>query len=170
MNYSKLILADDRNGPGYRTTIFVSGCDKSPHCKSCFNKQAWDFECGTQFNNDTKEEILDNLNKHYIKGLSILGGDPISNVRKDDTLLDLVKEVSYYYPNKTIFVWTGFDFEDIIKEEKVRQFLQYVDMLRDGEYIESLKDITQYLEGSTNQRYIDVKNSLLKNKTLNYNF
>ena len=172
MNYSKLILADDRNGTGYRTTLFVSGCDKSPHCKNCFNKQAWDFNCGLPFTEETKHEILENLNKQYIKGLSILGGDPISVVRRDstNTLIDLVESVKYYYPDKTIFVWTGFTFENIVKDEKVKNFLYFVDMLRDGEYIEELKDVTQYLEGSSNQRYINVQESLKQEKTIDNYF
>lgn len=170
MNYSKLIKADDRNGTGYRTTLFVSGCDKIPKCEGCFNKHAWDFNCGNPFTDNTKNEILNNLELPYIKGLSILGGDPISNVRKDRSLIDLVQSVKYYYPDKTIFVWTGFKYEDIIEEHWVKIFLYYVDMLRDGEYIEDLKDITQYLEGSKNQRYIDVQESLRLGKVVDNYF
>lgn len=171
MNYSALYYDDAVNGTGYRTSLFVSGCDKSPHCKECFNQVAWDFDCGKPFTDETKQEILDSLAKPHIKGLSILGGDPISNVIRqgkegNHILIDLVQSVKYYYPEKTIFVWTGFKYEDIIHNHWVKVFLCYVDMLRDGEFIPELKDVTQYLEGSSNQRYIDVQQSLLQDKVV----
>lgn len=168
MKYADIFYDDDRNGPGYRTSLFVSGCDR--FCEGCFNKQAWDFNYGSEFTKAQVRNILESLRKPHIRGLSILGGDPISNVRKDDSLLKLVKLVKEWHPQKTIFCWTGFDFEDIIKEEKCLEFLQYVDMLRDGQFIEEKKDITQYLGGSTNQRCIDVKKSLEQNKVIEYQF
>lgn len=169
MNYSGLFFDDTKNGTGNRTTLFVSGCDV--RCKGCFNKQAWDFNAGEKFTEETKEKILDSLKKPYIKGLSILGGDPISNIKRGDiTLIDLVQSVKTYFPEKTIFVWTGYKYEDIINDESVRMFLCCIDMLRDGEYIDELKDVTQYLEGSSNQRYIDVQESLAKNKVVDNYF
>lgn len=168
MKYADIFYDDDRNGPGYRVSLFVSGCDRG--CEGCFNKQAWDFDYGSEFTKLQIKNILEILNKPHIRGLSILGGDPISNVRRDNSLLQLVKLVKEWHPQKTIFCWTGFDFEDIIKEDKCLEFLQYVDMLRDGQFIESKKDITQYLGGSTNQRCIDVKKSLEQNKIIEYQF
>ena len=169
MHYSGLFFDDTKNGTGNRTSLFVSGCDI--HCPGCFNKQAWDFNAGKLFTNETKKEILDSLDKPYTKGLSILGGDPISNIkRRDMTLINLVQEAKTYYPNKTIFVWTGYKYEDIINDDLVKAFLHCIDMLRDGEFIQELKDVTQYLEGSSNQRYIDVQQSLLYGKVIDNYF
>ena len=168
MNSMKIVEADTKSGIGYRVTIFVSGCSVHPHCDKCFNKEAWSFHSGKSFTEDTKKEILYYLSKSYISGLSILGGDCISNVKKDDTLLDLVKTIKNIYPNKTIYAWTGFSYEQIIKDEKCYKFLQYIDMLRDGRYIDSLRNINQYLEGSTNQRYIDVQSSLKQGKVIEF--
>ena len=168
MNYMKIVEADTKSGIGYRVTIFVSGCSVHPHCDKCFNKEAWSFHSGKPFTEDTKKEILYYLSKPYISGFSILGGDCISNVKKDDTLLDLVKTIKNIYPNKTIYAWTGFSYEQIINDEKCCKFLQYIDMLRDGRYIDSLRNINQYLEGSTNQRYIDVQSSLKQGKVIEF--
>ena len=170
MKYADIFFDDDKNGPGYRTSLFVSGCDKEPHCKGCFNKEAWDFDYGKPFTRLQVRSILETMEKHYIKGLSILGGDPISNVKRDNALLDLVKLMKTWYPQKTIFCWTGFDFENIIKDDKCREFLKYVDMLRDGQFIEDKKDLNQYLGGSTNQRYIDVSKSIEQNSIILYEF
>ena len=168
MNYMKIVEADTKSGIGYRVTIFTSGCSVYPHCDKCFNKEAWSFHSGKSFTADTKKEILYYLSKSYISGFSILGGDCISNVKKDDTLLDLVKTIKNIYPNKTIYAWTGFSYGQIINDEKCCKFLQYIDMLRDGRYIDSLRNINQYLEGSTNQRYIDVQSSLKQGKVIEF--
>ena len=119
MNYMKIVEADTKSGIGYRVTIFVSGCSVHPHCDKCFNKEAWSFHSGKSFTEDTKKEILYYLSKPYISGFSILGGDCISNVKKDDTLLDLVKTIKNIYPNKTIYAWTGFSYEQIIIDENI---------------------------------------------------
>ena len=133
MNYAKLCLDDATNGIGYRTTLFVSGCGKQPKCKGCFNKDAWDFNFGFKYTEETKEKILNNLSKTYIRGFSLLGGEPTDNLY-DGLLLDLVKSIKILYPNKTIYCWTGYTFEELIKDPIKLEFLQYVDMLRDGEF------------------------------------
>lgn len=168
MNYMKICYNDSTNGHGFRTTLFVSGCDISPHCDKCFNSEAWNFESGNKYTEKIEQKILDSLEPSYIAGVSILGGEPISNVRKGEDLTKLVKRIKEEYPNKTIYVWTGFTFEEIIKEDKVREFLRYIDMLRDGRYIHSLRNLSQYLEGSSNQRYIDVQSSLQQNKIVEF--
>jgi anaerobic ribonucleoside-triphosphate reductase activating protein len=168
MNYASIYLDDSKNGNGYRTTLAVSGCDLSPHCEKCFNSIAWDFCFGQPFTEKEKLIILENLKKPYIAGLSIIGGDPISNVKRDDVLLDLVKTIKTELNDKTIYVWTGYTYEEIIQNEKVKEFFKYIDMLRDGRYIPELRDVNQYLQGSKNQRSINVKKSLEKGEIILY--
>lgn len=170
MNYANIYYDDSRNGKGYRTTLAVSGCDLNPHCDKCFNSIAWDFNFGQPFTEKEKQNILNSLRKTYITGLSIIGGDPISNVKKDDTLFDLVKTIKTELKDKTIYVWTGYTYEEIIQNDKIKEFLKYIDMLRDGRYMYELRDINQYLQGSKNQRCIDVQESLKNNKVSEYNF
>lgn len=109
------------------------------------------------------------MKKDYISGLSIIGGDPISNIKRDNTLLDLVKTIKEE-TNKTVFMWTGFSYEEIITDNKIKDFLQYVDMLRDGRYIPKLRDVNQYLQGSKNQRYINCRESLKQNKVIEFDW
>lgn len=145
------------------------GCNKTPKCRNCWNPQSWCFDGGYKFTGETKKEILNSLKPNYIKGLSILGGEPCDNLF-DEVLIDLVKTVKETYPNKTIYVWSGYTYEELIIREECKKFFNYIDMLRDGEYIDELKDLNQYLQGSTNQRYIDVKKSLIKNEIVEYLF
>jgi len=167
MNYVNIFFDDTVNGIGFRTSLFVSGCAKNPPCKGCWSPQARQFDCGEFFTKNVKESIIDSLKKPYVKGLSILGGEPMDNLL-DGILLDLVRTISVQLPEKTIFCWSGYTFEELIKDPITLEFLQYVDMLRDGEYIESLKDITQYLSGSTNQRIIAARESIKQDKIILY--
>lgn len=170
MNYQELFYDDYVNGTGLRTSLFVSGCGKVPKCKGCYNQDAWCFDYGKPYTKEVEEKILKSLSLDRTAGLSLLGGDPMSNVMRSDDLLNLVKRVKELYPTKTIFCWTGFLFENLIKEPKCLEFFKYIDMLRDGEYIEELRDVTQYLEGSKNQRSIDVQQSLRNNTIVEYKF
>ena len=167
MNYANIFFDDTVNGIGFRTSLFVSGCAKMPPCKGCWSPQAREFDSGMPFTKDTKDTIIESLKKPYVKGLSILGGEPMDNLR-DGTLLDLVKTIKSISPKKTVFCWSGYSFEELVKDPKKSEFLQYVDMLRDGEFIEALRDITQYLGGSTNQRMIAVSESLKRNQIIKY--
>lgn len=167
MNYANLFFDDTVNGTGFRTSLFVSGCAKTPPCKGCWSVEARDFNCGNIFTNDTKQLILNSLQKPYVRGLSILGGEPMDNL-VDGTLLDLVKTIKTQFPDKTIFCWSGHIFEELIKNPTRKEFLQYIDMLRDGEFILELKDLTQYLQGSKNQRCVNVQESLKQNKVVLY--
>ncbi|MBU3159770.1 anaerobic ribonucleoside-triphosphate reductase activating protein [Clostridium frigoris] len=169
MNYASIFFDDTVNGIGFRTSLFVSGCSKNPPCKGCWSPQARQFNYGQAFTKENKNSIIESLQKPYVKGLSILGGEPMDNLR-DGTLLDLVKAIRSMFPQKTIFCWSGYTFENLIKDPIRLEFLQYIDMLRDGEFIEDLKDITQYLSGSTNQRMIAVGESLKQNKIIKYSF
>lgn len=167
MNYANIFFDDAVNGMGFRTSLFVSGCAKTPPCEGCWSPQARNFDYGKLYTTDTKFAIMSSLNEPYIKGLSILGGEPTDNL-EDEVLLDLVKSVRLHFPNKTIYCWSGYTFEELIKKPKVLEFLHYIDMLRDGAYVKELRNVTQYLNGSSNQRIINVQDSLEQGVTVLY--
>lgn len=155
MNYGKINKHDIANGEGVRVSLFVSGC---PHrCKDCFNPETWSYEYGEEFTANTISEIINALEPEHISGLTILGGEPLAptNVL---SLLDLCSIVQYIYPNKTIWLYTGYDWEDIIEDDP--RILDYIDVLVDGRFILEEKDISLKFRGSRNQRIIDVPKSL----------
>lgn len=160
MRYNKIRKMDVSNGPGVRVSIFMQGCVF--HCKNCFNPETWDFKAGNEFTSDTIEKILLLADKKYVAGLSILGGEPMhpKNIEGTTTLAKRFKE---RFPNKTLWVWTGFLFDLDLKDKEV---LKYVDVLVDGQYVDELHDFTLKWRGSSNQRVIDVKQSLKKNKVI----
>ncbi|WP_039240985.1 anaerobic ribonucleoside-triphosphate reductase activating protein [Clostridium botulinum] len=168
MHYTKIIECDTNNGDGFRVSLFVSGCNKIPKCKNCHNKSLWDFDYGQQYTQQTEDMIIKLLSKEYISGLSIIGGEPTDNL-KENWLYQLVKRVRKELLNKTIYCWTGYKFEDLILDKIKLKFIEQLDMLRDGEYIEELKNLSQYLGGSSNQRIIDVQKSLQQHKVVLYN-
>lgn len=153
MNYGRLNKTDIANGSGVRVSLFVSGCRN--HCKGCFNPETWDFNYGQEFTTDTVDEIMDALEPDYISELSVLGGDPFEG-ENIDVITDLCKAVREKYPNKTIWVYTGYKFEIL----KVLDIMKYIDVLVDGRFIESQKDLSLVFRGSRNQRIIDVQKSL----------
>lgn len=157
MRYGKINKTDIANGSGVRVSLFVSGCRN--HCKGCFNSETWAFDYGEAFTLRTIDEILETLDKPYISGLSILGGDPIEreNVSEVVTLCHLVKLL---YPDKSIWLWTGYYYEELLLREP--EILEYVDVIVDGPFKENLKDISLVWRGSSNQRIINVKESLEK--------
>ena len=158
MKYNKIRKMDISNGPGVRVSIFMQGC--SFHCKNCFNPETWDFKSGTEFTDETIDKIIDLSNNDYIKGLSILGGEPMhpNNIKGTTKLAKKFKEI---YPDKTIWVWSGFLFDRDLKDKEV---LNYIDVLVDGRYEDELHDFTLKWKGSSNQRVIDVKKTLKNNK------
>lgn len=165
MNYAKIRKCDVANGPGVRVSLFVSGCNH--HCKNCFNREAWDFNYGDKFTKKEEEQIIEDLKPEYITGLSLLGGEPFEQTNQEE-LAPLVKKVKEVYPNKKIWCYTGFTFDEQILEEMVKkenrdttkQMLENIDYIVDGKFIEELKDPTLQFRGSSNQRIIDVKKSL----------
>ena len=158
MRYNKIRKMDISNGPGVRVSIFMQGC--SFHCKNCFNPETWDFKSGTEFTDETIDKIIDLANNDYIKGLSILGGEPMhpNNIKGTTKLAKKFKEI---YPDKTIWVWSGFLFDRDLKDKEV---LNYIDVLVDGRYEDELHDFTLKWKGYSNQRVIDVKKTLKNNK------
>lgn len=154
MRYNQIREMDISNGPGVRVSIFMQGCHF--HCKNCFNKETWDFEGGKEFTEDTIKRVLQLSNKEYIKGLSILGGEPMhpNNIEGTTKLAKAFKEE---YPDKTIWVWSGYRFDEDLKDKEV---LNYIDVLVDGTYKDELHNPTLKWKGSSNQRVIDVQKSL----------
>ena len=163
MKYAKIKKYDVANGPGVRVSIFVSGCNH--HCKGCFNKEAWDFNYGQEFTEDTINEILEAMRPNYISGLTLLGGEPFEPINQKG-LLKLVRKVKKEYPEKDIWAYSGYLFDrDIIGRQvkqlkETRELLSYIDVLVDGKFVENLKNPNLYFRGSSNQRIIDVKESL----------
>ena len=156
MYYGRIKKTDIANGPGIRVSLFVSGCRN--HCKGCFQPETWDFNYGQEYDGvNTTNEIIEALSPEYISGLSILGGDPIEreNISEVVTLCYLVKRL---YPNKTIWLYTGYKYEDIA--EMYPNVLEVIDVMVDGPFVEELKDISLVFRGSSNQRIIDVPESI----------
>ena len=159
MNYNKIRKMDISNGPGVRVSIFMQGCEF--HCKNCFNPETWDFTKGKEFTDKTIERIISLSEKEYIEGLSILGGEPMHPKNIDNTTR-LAKAFKEKYPNKSIWVWSGFWF-DVLKDKEV---IQYIDVLVDGQYKDELHDFRLKWRGSSNQRVIDVQESLKNNEVV----
>ena len=148
---------DISNGPGVRVSIFMQGC--SFHCKNCFNPETWDFEGGQEFTEDTINKVLELSDKKEVKGLSILGGEPMHPTNIEGTT-KLAKAFKEKYPEKNIWAWSGFKYEDI----KDNDVFNYIDVLVDGQYKDELHDPTLKWRGSSNQRVIDIKESKKQNK------
>ena len=171
MNYADIKRVDVANGEGVRVSVFVSGCNH--HCKGCFNSCAWDFNYGNKFTDAEIEKVLNYLNHEYISGLSLLGGEPLELVNQEG-LLPLVKKVKEKFPQKNIRCYTGFDFENdivgkMIQNNKIsRELLQYIDVIVDGKFEEEKKDLKLRFRGSSNQRIINVQESLKLNKLVNF--
>ncbi len=162
MYYGEIKKFDIANGSGVRVSLFVSGC--THHCKNCFNQVTWDFQYGKEFTQDTIEEIIDALKLEHIQGLSLLGGEPME-LSNQEGLYPLLKKVKEIYPDKNIWCYTGYLFEDLLKGGRAHGpysdfILECLDIIVDGRFIEELKDIRLRFKGSSNQRIIDVKESL----------
>ena len=163
MNYASIKNCDIANGPGVRISLFVSGC--THHCKGCFNEVAWDFDYGEPFTQETIDMILDMLAPAYVKGLTLLGGEPFEP-QNQPALVDLLRQVKAKYPEKSIWSFSGYLFDRDILPGKLgdpaitREFLSYLDVLVDGPFIESKKNLSLRFRGSENQRLINVPASL----------
>ena len=160
MRYHKIRKMDISNGPGVRVSIFMQGCEF--HCENCFNNETWDFDGGNEFTEKTIDEVLELCSKDFITGLSILGGEPLHPNNIGGTTL-LAKAFKEKYPNKTLWVWSGFLFD---KDLKGKEVLNYIDVLVDGQFVNSLHNPTLKWKGSSNQRVIDVQKSLKENKII----
>lgn len=184
MNYLKIEHEDVCNGIGLRVVLWLSGC--SHHCYNCQNPQTWNPDSGIQFDESAKQEIFTELSKDYISGITFSGGDPLYEYNLDE-ILKLVQEIRISFPEKTIWLYTGFEWNQIMNmqvmqpifsckdlESKIQNILKrqeiikQCDVLVDGEYIDKQKDLTLKFRGSKNQHVIDVKQSLAQNKVVLY--
>lgn len=153
MRYNKIRKMDISNGPGIRVSIFMQGC--SFHCKDCFNSETWDFKAGKEFNDEVINKVLDLASLPHIVGLSILGGEPMHPNNREGTI-KLAKAFKKRYPDKDIWVWSGYLFDEL----KDIEGLSYIDTLVDGRFVLEQANPTLKFRGSSNQRVIDVKKSL----------
>ncbi len=171
MNYADIKRVDVANGEGVRVSVFVSGCNH--HCKGCFNECAWDFNYGDKFTEKQEEEVLKDLDHDYISGLTLLGGEPLEPTNQEG-LLPLVKKAKEKFPDKKIWCYTGFDFEkDVVgkmakQSDTTKELLKYIDVIVDGKFEEDKKDLKLKFRGSSNQRILDVQESLKENKPVEY--
>lgn len=209
MRYASIRNLDISNGANIGVALFVQGCDRNPHCKNCFNSETWDFNGGKEWAEKTKNKFMELIDRPYIKRISILGGEPLAEQNLDD-VLSLIKEIREKYPisqnpnsenigksrvledenskeirisfpEKTIWIYTGYKLSEIVKQEQYEKvsgisdvwskrcdIIQLVNVLVDGEYIDEQKDLTLRWRGSKNQNVIDVKQSLAQNKMVLY--
>ncbi len=159
MFYGKINKNDIANGPGCRVTLFVSGCRN--HCKGCFQPETWSFKYGTEYTGDTQKEILDALSKSYIQGLTLLGGDPFEP-ENQKVLIGLLREVKGMYPNKDIWAYSGYKYETLISDKHPHtdvtdEMLTLIDILVDGKFEISKKNLMLSYRGSENQRIINLR-------------
>ena len=183
MRYAQIRSLDVSNGEGCGVALFVQGCPFNPHCKNCFNPETWDFNGGKEWTEETKNKFLKLIDRPYIKRVSLLGGESLAEQNLDD-VLSLVKEIRISFPEKTIWLYTGYNF-NLLKskynEYKYTPFaanadewltrweiISNVNVLVDGEYIDEQKDLTLKFRGSKNQRVIDIPESLKQGKVVLY--
>ena len=160
MRYNLVRKMDISNGPGVRVSVFMQGCEF--HCKNCFNPETWNFEGGKEFTDEIINDILDLCSPKHIVGLSILGGEPMHPKNIDGTT-KLARAFKEKYPNKTLWAWSGFKFDEYVKDKEI---VKYLDVLVDGQYVDELHDPTLKWRGSSNQRVIDVQKSLQEGKII----
>ena len=183
MRYASIRNLDISNGANIGVALFVQGCDRNPHCKNCFNSDTWDFNGGKEWTEEIKDKFMELINRPYIKRISVLGGEPLAEQNLDE-VLSLIKEIRISFPEKTIWLYSGYNFDLLnskYNEYKYTPFaanadewltrweiISNVDILVDGEYIDEQKDLSLKFRGSKNQRVIDVKRSLAQNKIVLY--
>ena len=183
MRFASMRNLDISNGEGVGVSLFIQGCDR--HCFNCFNSETWDFNGGKEWTEETKNKFIKLIDRPYINRISVLGGEPLAEQNLDE-VLSLIKEIRISFPKKTIWLYTGFewnslmskicqptfpdkDFEHIIEIHKKRkEIISLCNIVIDGEYIDEQRDITLKWRGSSNQRVIDVKQSLAQNKIVLY--
>lgn len=171
MNYARIIDNDIANGEGVRVSLFVSGCTN--HCDNCFQPETWDFCYGEPFTNDTEDMIVSMLSRPFISGLSLLGGEPFEpeNQRR---LTELLRRIKRELPDKNIWAYTGFTFDALKTDgthcrcEVTDELLSMIDVLVDGRYVDALHDISLRFRGSSNQRVIDLRQTLRSGSIVTY--
>ncbi len=150
MNYQYIFKDDLINGEGVRVSLFVSGC--SHGCENCFSPHTWDYRSGTEFNDEVLQKLFSYIDKPYVNGLSLLGGDPLMK-KNINTVLDICKKFKEKFPHKNIWCWTGYTLEEV-QHNHASEILNYIDVLIDGKFVEELKDLSLPFRGSSNQRVL----------------
>lgn len=174
MNYAQIRSMDISNGEGIGVSLFVSGCHF--HCKNCFNPETWNFDYGKEFTDEEMKSFIDMVDKPYITRVSLLGGSPLAE-ENVSAVLKLIEEIKIRFPDKKIWLYTGYKYEDIVRSKAFytdgdyieflrKMVLQYVDYLVDGQYVDELQDFSLKFRGSKNQRIIDVQKSLKENRVI----
>lgn len=169
MNYALIRENDIANGPGVRTSLFVSGCRH--HCKGCFNPETWNFNYGNPFTQKEVDLIIEVTKPSFVDGLTLLGGEPFEP-ENQAALIELLKQFKQKIPNKKVWCYTGFSFENELlpkaqsNEEHIKELLGLIDVLVDGKFIEELKNSALLFRGSSNQNIIDVQKSLSENRLI----
>lgn len=161
MNYLDITYPDINNGLGLRVTLWLSGC--SHHCDGCHNPQTWDETNGYKFDDEAKQYLFHVLNHPYIRGVTFSGGDPLFESNREE-VLKLILELKEKYPDKDIWLYTGYTYEEITEDESMYKILKHLDVLIEGVFVLKLRDITLPFKGSPNQRIINVTKSLQQNK------
>ena len=167
MNYALIRENDIANGPGVRTSLFVSGCRH--HCKGCFNPETWNFNYGEPFTQKEIDLIIEVTKPSFVEGLTLLGGEPFEP-ENQASLVELLKQFRSAIPNKKVWCYTGFSFENDLLPmarggiEHAGELLELIDVLIDGKFVEELKSSALLFRGSSNQNIIDVQESLKQNK------
>ena len=169
MNYHNITYPDMNNGDGLRVALWLSGC--SHHCYNCQNPQTWDVNSGIPFDESAKEELFRELDKDYISGLTLSGGDPLHEANLDD-VLELVNKIRLSFPNKTIWIYSGYRWSEIFNDGvyltrdcagwKRREIVKKCDVMIDGKYMDSLRDPQLKWKGSSNQHVINIEKSMIK--------
>ena len=184
MRFASIRNLDISNGEGVGVSLFAQGCDR--HCFNCFNPDTWDFNGGKEWTEEAKNKFIKLIDRPYINRISVLGGEPLAEQNLDE-VLSLIKEIRNSFPDKTIWLYTGFEWNQIMNikatqpffscqdlESKIQNVLKRQEIIKrcnvvvDGEYIDEQRDITLKWRGSSNQRVIDVKQSLTQNKVVLY--
>lgn len=168
MNYCNIKKFDIADGIGVRVTLFVSGC--THHCEGCFQPETWNFDYGELFTPDVENEIIEALKPDYIDGLTLLGGEPFEP-ENQKALLPFLKKIKKIYPQKTIWAYSGYTFEELTLDSRAKcectdEILSLIDVLVDGEFKIDLKNISLKFRGSSNQRVIDVRKTLEEGKII----
>lgn len=157
MRYNKIRKMDIADGTGIRVSIFVQGC--TFNCQGCFNPETHDFNGGKEFTQETLSKLMELCENPIIKGLSVLGGEPLHSNNVDE-VFNIVSTFKKRFPKKDIWLWSGFQFEDIIKDNKRKKIIEQIDFLIDGRFIEAKRNLKLRWAGSENQRFIDIKKTL----------
>lgn len=168
MNYGEIKFYDIADGTGVRTSLFVSGCRNC--CEDCFNRETWSFSYGKPYTQETENAIIESLKPDYIAGLSILGGEPFEKENQSE-VLKLVARAKKEFPDKSVWIYSGFTFEELLggsraSGQTAEEILKLADVLVDGRFDKTKKNISLKFRGSENQRIIDLKPSLLQKKAI----